>query len=126
MQARVGNFSINYVEDTGSLDTYMPLLGVTIHALPQDNPAYRITSSRLGYGLNVGKMNRDHDTMHCLMAHWLGLGFSPALSHLALNQDSDEYTDAEEDMVLAIQRYANMMGVDIFKLAQRIEYEAAT
>ena len=98
--------------------------GVTLPSVARDLDAdYRERARSLGYP-NADAMNRYHDLAHALVAHWLGQEVSPALRAQAKRQQTGkgepaEWHEAEEAAVLAIQRLANVWGVDLFKVAQR-------
>lgn len=95
-----------------SLRTILPD-GATVPAAPQDNDAYRATAARLGYGDDTLRMCLEHEAAHSAVCAWLGLTESPTLGRVARGQGSTAVTDAEEDMVLAIQRFCRASGIDL-------------
>lgn len=63
------------------------------------------------------EMNRSHDVAHSLLAYWLRLPYSPSLMGAAKGKRSDVHT-AEEGAVLALQRYARALNLDLVQLAE--------
>ena len=63
-------------------------------------------------GMSVEEMNRCHDLTHSLLAHWLGLRHSPTLYGVATGHIYQHH-QIEETAVLAVQRWANVAGVDL-------------
>jgi hypothetical protein len=90
----------------GYVSTVLPD-GATVVATPNHTPEDVERAHRLGYAGDVVAMTRDHDRFHALLAHALGLKESPALRDVA-NGATSEIGCAEEDMVLAAQRFLNM------------------
>lgn len=91
-------------------------------AYPEDNQEYKNRARDLGYGDDVLGVSRDHEIVHSLLAKWLGLPASPALSLAAAGRPSkNTFTGAEEAAVLAIQRFAKMMNVSILDIAETCE-----
>lgn len=82
--------------------------GHAIAASPEDTDSYRATAKATGYGDDTGAMCRDHDYLHAALADLLGLPHSPALMGAAMGEDINDLTGAEEDAVLAIQRFWNL------------------
>lgn len=70
------------------------------------------------YQLTVADMNRTHDLTHSLLAHWLGLAASPTLQGVATGEHYANWW-IEERAVLAIQSFADAMGVDLVDVAKR-------
>lgn len=83
--------------------------GREVHALHAEQPGQAATAARLG--CSVEDMNRTHDLIHSLLAHALGLECSPALGAVAASLPSTALHAAEEEAVLAVQRFAFMAGV---------------
>ncbi len=82
--------------------------GTEIHAHPQHGPEDTARARALGYP-NVAAMVLDHDPLHVLLAHVLGVGRSPTLDGLVSGRPADpELAQAEEALVLAAQRFLNM------------------
>jgi hypothetical protein len=82
--------------------------GTTFNAVPEDNDSYRAMAQKLGYGTDTWAMCRDHDAMHAILADALGFPYSPALMGAAHKEPLNEVTGAEEDMVLAAQRFLQL------------------
>lgn len=88
--------------------------GRTIQAAPQPGEDYAATARRLGYGGDVLAMCHDHDALHAALAEFLGLPVSPVLSTVAGAPMGDAVQHGlEEDAVLAVQRLARALGVDL-------------
>lgn len=90
---------------------------VASHAV-QDGQAE--TAARCGYE-SAEALNREHDLTHSLLAHWLGLPWSPTLHDVAIGVRVNELHFVEEDAVLAVQRFARAMGVDLVKLSEAMK-----
>jgi hypothetical protein len=74
------------------------------------------TATDLGYP-DVASMNREHDLVHSLLATWLGLrDGSPTLRGLA-TEHPWPHAWMEEAAVLAIQRLAQVLGVNLLAVA---------
>lgn len=80
-----------------------------------EQPGQKVTAEKLG--MSVEKMNQTHDLTHSLLANWLGLPNSPTLKAVAKG-NIFLHNAAEEEAVLAIQKFANLMGVDLLNLAK--------
>ncbi|WP_424139884.1 hypothetical protein [Roseomonas chloroacetimidivorans] len=94
--------------------------GRVIHAAPQPGADYAETARRLGYGPDVLGMCHDHDAAHAALAHLLGLPVSPVLSTVAgISVHGPVEHGLEEDAVMAIQRFARTVGVDLRKAWSR-------
>lgn len=81
-------------------------------------PGQAKTAASIGYS-SAEAMNREHDLAHSLLAHWLGLDYSPTL-HAVANGQRSAIWEAEESAVLALQRFARAAGVDLVKRAAEI------
>lgn len=92
--------------------TILPDGGVVVGA-PQDNESYRATAFRLGYGADTAAMCRDHEAAHSWICALLGLPASPTLSVVAHCEPGGGLTCAEEDLVLALQRFCRLAGIDL-------------
>lgn len=114
MDITLGNVLVTYHD--GYLRTILPT-GEIVHAIAHHDESYAATARRLGY-LDVEMLNRDHDLVHSLLAHWLGMPCSPALQAAASGARDTELTGAEEDAVMAIQRFANLAGIDLTLIPQ--------
>jgi hypothetical protein len=82
--------------------------GRILDARPQETDSYRAQARAIGYGDDTAAMCREHDYVHALLAHALGLPHSPALMGAAKGEPINDLTGAEEDAVLAIQRFWNL------------------
>lgn len=87
--------------------------GREVVAAPQDNDAYRATAERLGYGADVRRMSVEHEVLHNWACALLGLPESPTLGRVARGEGDTVLTGLEEEMVLAIARFANAAGVNL-------------
>jgi hypothetical protein len=76
------------------------------------------TAHALGYA-SVEAMNRDHDLLHLLLAHWLGQTTSGTLDAVA-HDTVYPHVALEEAAVLAIQALCVAVGIDPLDLARRI------
>jgi hypothetical protein len=81
--------------------------GTSTRAYPQDTPAYRQTARDLGFGSDIGRMNRTHDPAHCVLAEARGLPHSPALWATAHGLPVTQEHYREEGEVMALQLYSN-------------------
>lgn len=90
--------------------------GSTAYADHAAQPGQAERAAEIGYP-SAEAMNREHDLTHSLLAHWLGLDYSPTLYAVANGQRSAIW-QAEESAVLAIQQFARAAGVDLVKLAR--------
>ena len=53
--------------------------------------------------------------MHVALCAWLGLAVSPTLQSVVDGRDF-EHAGAEEEAVLAVQRFARVLGLDLWAL----------
>lgn len=81
--------------------------GTEVPAAPNHTPEDIARAHALGYDGDVWAMTRDHDRLHAQLALCLGLLESPALRAAATGQDT-EITGAEEEVILAAQRFVNL------------------
>lgn len=97
--------------------------GTAVHAAHEDiaHVGQAVTAQQLGYP-DVRSMNQEHDLYHTLLAHWLGLSASPTLRAVA---DGTPYAQwaAEEQAVLALQHWAQTVGVRAISLVQLVYKE---
>lgn len=93
-------------QQNGWVETTMPT-GEVLHALPMATAEDVARAHSLGYEGDVWLMTKDHDRFHAMLATFFDLPESPALRHAVLGHDS-ELAGAEESLVLAFQRYANL------------------
>jgi hypothetical protein len=84
--------------------------GAVVPGAPHDTAEYRAAAQRLGYGTDTLAMCRAHDPWHALLCAWLGLPTSYSLKQAAGQgcPEEDALAAAEEDAVLALQRFARM------------------
>lgn len=104
-------------EDGNTLSLYPD--GATVHARAEDTDAYRLTAAAHGYGDDTAALSREHELGHHVLAHLLGLSYSPTMRAIGLGQ-SDPTGLVEEAAVLALQRYARAMGVSLIEVARRL------
>ena len=76
--------------------------GTTVEAHPQHGEEDRARAVALGYA-DVGAMTADHDLLHQVVS-WAVRG---RRSRVPTGAEDAELVQAEEEAVLAIQRYAN-------------------
>jgi hypothetical protein len=89
--------------------------GIALHV-----DSYRCRAKVLGYGDDVDAMNRDHEVTHSLLAHWLGMPESPVMRAIVAHSGPSDLTGSEERVVLALQEYAKLAGVDLLEVARRL------
>lgn len=94
-----------YITDFGSRVVLAD--GREIIAAPEKTKEYEERARSLGYKSGLA-MCQDHDWMHCILANALGMKQSPALTRAADSLPINELAGAEEDAVLAIQRFLNL------------------
>jgi hypothetical protein len=110
--------------ETSGLTTTLFGDGSFVKAWPGDSAEDRARAVSLGYAKDdaalswdhLVAMSRDHEIGHALLAHWLGLPHSPTLTGVASGRYWPHW-QAEEAVVLALQRYARLAGVDLMALA---------
>lgn len=91
--------------------------GAQAYAVPTYKEVDHDRAENLGYP-SPYEMHRDHDLTHCLLAHWLGLPASPVIAGVARQTPlSKAEAGAEEEAVLAVQKFAQQQGVDLRRLA---------
>jgi len=93
--------------------------GLEVLALHAEQPGQAETAKGLGY-VDAEAMNTEHDLGHSLLAYWLGLECSPTLRDVAEGKPATELHCIEEEAVMAIQRFANAMGVSLVEVARNI------
>jgi len=84
--------------------------GRAIVGYPHNTEEYRRTARRLGYDDDVMAMCADHDPLHQALARFLGIDDSQALLEAAGLPCDHNIALAEEDAVMAVQRYMRMAG----------------
>lgn len=82
--------------------------GGEIRSLPEDNNEYIARAHALGFN-TANEMNEAHDREHAWLAHVMGLPVSPALYAVAYEKGPSELTGAEEEVILALHRYRNLL-----------------
>lgn len=80
--------------------------GTEVHAHPQHGPGDVARAIALGYP-NVEYMTLDHDPLHTLLCQVLTGRPSPVLRAQALRGPTPAGASAEEELVLAAQRWLN-------------------
>ncbi len=93
--------------------------GKVVEAMPHDTAEYAATAARVGYGGDLAAMNRDHELTHHLLADALGLVESPVMRAVAFGtwqHDPCGLLQLEEEAVLAVQRYARALKIDLIGL----------
>jgi hypothetical protein len=104
---------------------YADALTVTVYpegevaAYPQATDGYQAQARELGYGTDTARMSRDHELTHHILAHLLGLPCSPTLMGIAISKHATCWRE-EEAAVLALQKLARMLGVDLHAVAERL------
>lgn len=84
--------------------------GSEVHAHPQHGEQDEARARALGYP-DVAAMTFDHDRLHSLLAWALAHEASPVLRAVAGGAAVDpELVEAEESMVLAVQRFAALLA----------------
>lgn len=91
-----------------------------VKSFPQDNDSYRERAKELNYGDDTLAMSIDHELVHHLLSHWLELEKSPTLDGVS-KVDYFKNWHVEESAVLAIQKYARLMSVDIKELVRKTQ-----
>jgi|SRR6185503_4677262 len=84
--------------------------GHVIVGAPHGTEEYRRTAKRLGYDDDIAGMCADHDPLHQALAIWLSIGDSHSLREAAGLTCDHNLAIAEEDAVLAVQRYMRLAG----------------
>lgn len=100
--------------------------GQRIIAAPQDNDAYRATAKRLGYGTDTQRMCREHEASHSAICAWLQLPESPTMRAVAGDEGPTDLSNAEEDAVCALARFANMASADLLDAFARHPWGMST
>lgn len=90
--------------------------GREVHARHDEQPGQSDLARDLGYA-SAEAMNRHHDLMHTLLCHWLGLPHSITLRAVADGMEFEHWRE-EEAAVLAIQSFANRVGIDLMRVAR--------
>ncbi|RVK40888.1 hypothetical protein [Sinorhizobium meliloti] len=100
--------------------------GLTMTRLPdgdlvpadhREQPGQAELARELGYPDAVA-MNAEHDAVHSLVSHWLGLDASPTLKGVASGQTYEHWRE-EEAVIFALCRWANAAGIDLMEVARR-------
>lgn len=119
--ANLGSTSITIPIDTGTLHSHTSMNRDGTHtvvrvsetdrrelpAVPEETDEYRERATYLGYDDPL-QMCQEHDIIHTMLADMLGLDVSPALLGAVCDEPINDLTGAEEDAVLAIQRFINI------------------
>lgn len=91
--------------------------GSVVKAYPNDTPEDVARAHELGYNGDVLAMTLNHDPLHVWLAQALGLYESPALRDAAEGTTST-LGEAEECVVLALQRYLNLLRRPVPRVTQ--------
>lgn len=82
--------------------------GQIVTALHKEQLGQKETAAHIG--CSVEEMNRTHDLLHVMLAHMIGLDYSPTLADVAVNLPKNDIHGIEEAAVLAVQRFAQSVG----------------
>lgn len=110
MKAHFGDTSIQRLPHGAR--TTLPC-GEVIPATPHETDGYRRTAAEHGYGSDTLRLCQEHELVHVALADWLRLLVSPTLQGVADGRDW-EHAWIEEAAVLAVQRYARTLGLDLW------------
>lgn len=102
--------------DDGLTVTRLPDGGI-VPAEHREQPGQAELAQDLGYA-TAEEMNREHDMLHSLLSHMLGLPASPTLQGVG-NMRFCPYWREEEAAVFALTRFAKLAGVDLVEVARR-------
>lgn len=91
--------------------------GSRVTATHDEQEGQAALAAELGYA-GAREMNREHDAIHSLLAHMLGLHASPTLSGVASKRYFAGWRE-EEAAVFALARFAKVAGVDVMEVATR-------
>lgn len=88
--------------------------GTSVPGAPEDTDDYRKTAREHGYGDDTLSLCREHELMHVALCDWLGMS-SPVMENLRRGggMAGAEIRQMEEAAVLAVQRFARAMDVDL-------------
>lgn len=92
--------------------------GSIVPATHSEQAGQAALARELGYS-SVEDMNREHDMLHSLLAHLLGLPASPTLEGVASKQ-TYQYWREEEAAVFALCKFAHCTGVDLTVIAEQL------
>jgi hypothetical protein len=87
--------------------------GATICGMPEDTDSYRETAAEHGYRDDTLRLCQEHELTHVALAHILGLAESPTMRMVASGNGHQRLANIEEAAVLALQRFANVVGVNL-------------
>ena len=93
--------------------------GTIVAGAPQDTESYRATAEQHGYGADTLQLCKEHEVMHVALCHWLGID-SPTMRLLRYGDDArlHRLNGLEEAAVLAVQKFARAIGVDLIVWAE--------
>jgi hypothetical protein len=91
--------------------------GGLVPADHREQPGQADIAEGLGYP-SAEAMNVEHDMLHSLLAHILGMDASPTLKGVASGKHYPHWRE-EENAVFALAAYANAAGVDLMEVARR-------
>lgn len=105
---------VRVYDDERYLETRFPD-GTKVPAMPQNTESYRAKAQELGYGEDVWRMCKEHEMAHTELMQALGLEYSPTLWAVAHGHKrgipgNQGEMGAEEDLVLAYQRWRMVRG----------------
>jgi hypothetical protein len=89
--------------------------GTYVHGEPEDTDEYRSTAFEHGYGEDTLALCQEHELLHVALCYWMGVA-SPVMEHLRhLPQEmaGAEIRQLEEAAVLAVQKFARAMNIDM-------------
>jgi hypothetical protein len=90
--------------------------GAVIVGAPEDTDTYRETARETGYDTDVTTLCIEHELTHVALAFWLQT-ISPTLEFVGKQVEVDlDLRELEESAVLAFQKYARAMKIDLVKL----------
>lgn len=84
--------------------------GTVVTGYPQGSEHQAEVARQLGYGDDVLQLCLDHDPLHARLCDWLGIPASYSLRQATgeLPDDLGYLAQAEEEAVIAVQRFAQM------------------
>jgi hypothetical protein len=101
------------VYDRGTVITWSD--GTFVAGEPEDTDEYRSTAREHGYGEDTLALCREHELLHVALCYWMGVA-SPVMEFLRRKPEEmagAEIRELEEAAVLAVQKFARAMNIDI-------------
>ena len=111
-----GHVSVD-IGNGSTVTTFADGSKLKVTAQHAEQPGQADIAEGLGYD-SAEAMNVEHDMLHSLIAHWLGLDGSPTLKGVAAGNHFSAWRE-EESAVFALAAYANAIGVDLMEVARR-------